>query len=89
MEFDYTPSQDIVSCLAQSYAFCVARDKQIGSLQPSLETLHAKGESMHAVQEMLSVCGDDVPETVLFAISTLAYGCVSFPELTQVARYGY
>ena len=73
----YTPQSDVVSCLANLYASCVTRDKQAGALQPSFNTLNAKGETMRVVQETLEICGNNVPDTILFAINILAYGCVS------------
>ncbi|KAJ4295590.1 hypothetical protein N0V90_007603 [Kalmusia sp. IMI 367209] len=83
-EFDYTPQPDVVSCLAQLYASCVSRDKHAGFLQPSFDTLNAKGETMRAVQETLAICGNDVPETVLFAIGVLAHGCSANQEWSEV-----
>ena len=74
--FNYSPQPDVVSCLAELYATCVAKDKQAGFLQPSFDTLNAKGQMMRAIQEMFQIYGDDVPETVLFAINVLAHACV-------------
>lgn len=52
------------------------RDKEAGLPKPSFDTLNAKGETMRVVQEMLDMRANDFPETVLFAISILAYGSV-------------
>lgn len=83
--FDYFPQPDVVSCLARLYVSCVAKDRQAGFPQPSFDTLNAKGETMRAVQETLTMCGNDVPETVLFAIGILAYGCVSLLPVAPVS----
>ncbi|KAF2449517.1 hypothetical protein P171DRAFT_480596 [Karstenula rhodostoma CBS 690.94] len=83
----YVPQQDVVSCLAQSYVTCVMRDKKDGFLQPSLDTLNAKGETMRVVQETLEMCGSDVPDTILFAIHSLAYGCSTNHEWVEAVGH--
>ncbi|KAK7179949.1 hypothetical protein PSPO01_13948 [Paraphaeosphaeria sporulosa] len=79
----YVPQQDVVSCLAELYFTCVIRDKKDGYPQPSFDTLNAKGETMRVVQENLEMCGSDVPDTVLFAINILAYGCSANHEWNE------
>ncbi|KAL5418342.1 hypothetical protein PMIN03_001064 [Paraphaeosphaeria minitans] len=83
----YVPQQDVVSCLAQLYFTCVVRDKKNGFPQPSFDTLNAKGETMRIVQETLEMCGSDVPDTILFAINILAYGCSTTHEWNEAVGH--
>lgn len=46
-------------------------------MEPSFETLNSKGETVRIVKDTLAVCGDDVPQSIVFAVSLLAFGCVS------------
>jgi hypothetical protein len=68
---------DEVSTFAQLYVSRVAQDRKAGLLQPSFETLHAKGEAIRIIQDVISVCGSQVPASIIFAMTLLAYGCVS------------
>lgn len=76
--FSSTPPQDEVSAFAQQYIAVLAQDKRAGLLEPSFETLKAKGETMRIVQNTLTVCGNSIPQSIIFAVSLLAYGCVGW-----------
>jgi len=80
LDFNFAPS-DEVSTYAQVYVNHVAQDRKSGLLQPSLETLNAKGEAIRRVQDTIAVCGNRVPQTIILAMALLAHGCVSCPEL--------
>ncbi|KAF2690328.1 hypothetical protein K458DRAFT_102141 [Lentithecium fluviatile CBS 122367] len=57
------------------YVSCVAQDRKRGLLQPSFETLHAKGEAIRMVQDTIAACGSQVPQSIILAMTLLAYGC--------------
>jgi hypothetical protein len=82
LDFNFAPS-DEVSTYAQMYIDCVAQDRKSGLLQPSVETLNAKGEAIRRVQDTIAVCGNRVPQTIILAMALLAHGCVSCPVLNS------
>jgi hypothetical protein len=81
LDFGFQTSREDVSGSAQSYVVSCLRDKKAGLIEPSLETLDAKGETVRRVKDTLAICGDNVPPSIIFAVSLLACGCVSASRL--------
>ena len=77
LDFDFSAQQDEAARQAQVYIACLRRDKEAGLLEPRFETLNAKGETVRMVMNVLGILGNDVPQSVIFAVCLLAFGCVS------------
>lgn len=77
LDFGFNVPHDEVSNYAQLYVASLIRDQTSGLLEPSFETLNSKGETVRIVKDTLGVCGNDVPQSTVFAVSLLAFGCVS------------
>ena len=77
LDFDFSAAQNEVSRQAQTYVTCLRCDREAGLLGPSFDTLSAKQETMRMVMNTLSVFGNDVPQSIIFSVCLLAFGCVS------------
>lgn len=77
LDFGYNAPQDEVSNYAQLYVASLIRDQTSGLVEPSFETLNAKGETVRVVKDTLAFCGNNVPQSTVFAMSILAFGSVS------------
>ena len=78
LDFGWSPSPpDEVSTAAELFIASTVRDKMDGHLEPSLETLNKRGETVRIVMEALSTQGNHVSQSVVMAVSLLAVGCVS------------
>ncbi|KAF2116401.1 hypothetical protein BDV96DRAFT_658682 [Lophiotrema nucula] len=75
LDFNYNAPRDEVSKSAQSYVSSLLHDKRTGMLQPSFRTLDSKGETVRIVKDTLGICGNDVPESTIFAVNMLSFGC--------------
>jgi hypothetical protein len=76
LDFGFAPS-DEASAYAQMYVDCVNQDRRSGFGQPSFDTLNAKGEAIRMVQDTITTCGNEVPQSIVLAMALLALGCVS------------
>jgi hypothetical protein len=76
LDFGYNAPQDEVSNYAQLYVTSLIRDQTSGLMEPSFETLNAKGETVRILKDTLGFCGNAVPQSTVFAMSILAFGCV-------------
>ena len=77
LDFGYNAPQDEVSNYAQLYVASLIRDQTSGLMEPSFETLNAKGETVRVVKDTLAFCGNNVPQSTVFAMTILAFGSVS------------
>ncbi|KAF2264644.1 hypothetical protein CC78DRAFT_601328 [Lojkania enalia] len=75
LDFTCNIPQDEISKSAQSYVSSLFNDKRAGLLEPSFQTLNSKGETVAIVKDTLGVFGNDVSESMIFAVSLLAFGC--------------
>ncbi|KAF2734246.1 hypothetical protein EJ04DRAFT_552793 [Polyplosphaeria fusca] len=75
LDFSFTLPQDEVALMAQTYLTSLLEDKRNGMLQPSFQTLNSKGETVRLVKDILGICGNDVPESVVFSVKLLSFGC--------------
>ncbi|KAF2642854.1 hypothetical protein P280DRAFT_478917 [Massarina eburnea CBS 473.64] len=75
LDFNFISQADEVTYYAQAYADSVVQDKKAGLLQPSFQTLNAKGETMRTVQDTIAACGNNVPPSIICSICLLALGC--------------
>lgn len=73
--WEASPSDDVYTSSLHHIA-SVLRDRMTGRDESSVETLHYTGKTVRKVMETLQVCGRNVPQSVLFAVSGLASGSV-------------
>ncbi|KAF1952571.1 hypothetical protein CC80DRAFT_552383 [Byssothecium circinans] len=83
LDFNFITQADEVSYYSQAYANSVVQDKMAGLLQPSFQTLNAKGETMRVVQDTIAICGNSVPPSIICAVCLLALGCSEDQEWDQ------
>jgi hypothetical protein len=76
LDFSYNAPQDEVSHAAQNYINSLIRDRGV-FFEPSFDTINAQVEVVRMVKESLGVCGNDAPQSIIFAVALLAFGCVS------------
>ena len=75
LDFGYSVPQDEISEFANLYTTSLLRDKKVFS-EPSLETLNFRGQTVTMVKDIVGICGSQVPESVILAVSVLAFGSV-------------
>ncbi|KAF2204522.1 hypothetical protein GQ43DRAFT_437840 [Delitschia confertaspora ATCC 74209] len=85
LDFGWSPWPPCeVSASAHSYVASAIRDKITGAIEPSWETLSSKGEAVRLVMDILATRGNDVPTSVVHAVSLLAVGCALENETAEV-----
>ncbi|KAF1998326.1 hypothetical protein P154DRAFT_578145 [Amniculicola lignicola CBS 123094] len=87
LDFGYHTSQDETSICAQNYVISLIQDKKVGLLQSGWDTLNSKGETVRMVKETLGTCRDKVPQSTVFAVSMLAFGCAVDSEWEEARSH--
>ena len=84
LDFGYSAPEDEVSEYAHLYTTSLLQDKKMFS-EPSLETLNFRGHTVSIVKDVVGMCGSQVPESVILAVSVLAFGsvCISSNIVVQ------
>jgi hypothetical protein len=78
LDFGFDVPHDEVSLVAQSYIHSLIYDKTCFLPEPSLNTLNYKVQIVRMIKETLSLSGNVVPQSIILAVSLLAFGCVSY-----------
>ncbi|PSN61015.1 hypothetical protein BS50DRAFT_625675 [Corynespora cassiicola Philippines] len=87
LDFGYDSPQDEISLIAQAYVTSLIRDKKSGFSSSSFDTFDAKGETARIVSSALSTGGNEVPESIIFAVSLLAFGSAVDSEWDQATGH--